>query len=177
MGFDIHMAVNLSARNVHDAALPETIGRMLHAHQVAPGALLLEITESAVMENPEEAISNLKELRDMGVRLSIDDFGTGFSSLTYLKRMPVHEVKIDRSFVMDMATNDEDAKIVRSIVDLGRNLGLAVVAEGVENQAAYDLLVATGCHMAQGYFISRPLPTTALTSWLSERLSLLQEAA
>ena len=177
MGLNLSVAVNLSARNLQDGQLPNTVRQQLHAHRVEPGSLILEITESAVMDKPEEAISNLQELRNMGVRLSIDDFGTGYSSLTYLKRIPVHEVKIDRSFVMDMAAHPEDATIVRSIVDLGHNLGLHVVAEGVENQADYDLLVAAGCDMAQGYFISRPLPADKFNSWLGEHLIALPKAA
>jgi len=177
LGFDLRVAVNLSARNVQDLDLPQVIAQLLCEYDVGADSLILEITESAVMENTEDAIANLKELRRMGVRLSIDDFGTGYSSLTYLKRMPVHQVKIDRSFVMDMAANSDDAKIVRSIVDLGHNLGLEVVAEGVENQATLDLLAASGCDLAQGYFISRPLIAEALITWLQERCPLLLHAA
>ena len=122
-GLKMRVAVNLSARNVQDAELATVIRRLLCRYAVGADSLILEITESAVMENPDHAISNLTELRRMGVQLAIDDFGTGYSSLTYLKRMPVHQVKIDRSFVTDMPTNHDDAEIVRSIVDLGHNLG------------------------------------------------------
>jgi diguanylate cyclase (GGDEF)-like protein/PAS domain S-box-containing protein len=167
-GYDLRMAVNLSARNLQDGNLPRVIKHLLRTHGVSSSSLVLEITESAVMDNPGEAIANLYELHRMGVLLSIDDFGTGYSSLTYLKKMPVHEVKIDQSFVRDMVQNVDDATIVRSIVDLGHNLGLRVVAEGVESQADYDLLVAIGCDMAQGYFISPPLPADRFVSWLSE---------
>ena len=124
------------------------------------------------MADPARSIALLHELRDLGVRLSVDDFGTGYSSLSYLKRLPVHEVKIDRSFVTGLRAEGEDIAIVRAIVDLGRHLGLEVVAEGVEDQATWDLLAAMGCDVVQGWHLARPMPTDQLPSWLSARASV-----
>lgn len=176
-GFNIDVAVNLSARNLQDNQLPAKIGELLAEFAVPAEKLILEITESAVMSNPDEAIFNLRRLRNMGVGLAIDDFGTGYSSLTYLKRMPVDEVKIDRSFVMDMVAKQEDATIVRAIVDLGHNLGLRVVAEGVESQADYDMLLAMECDLAQGFLISRPIPAAGFLPWLNARLAAKSNGA
>jgi EAL domain-containing protein (putative c-di-GMP-specific phosphodiesterase class I) len=119
------------------------------------------------MSDTARALNMLQSLRGVGMRLSIDDFGTGYSSLAYLKRLPVQEIKIDRSSVIDLAQNRDDAVIVRSTIDLGHNMGLAVVAEGVEDQQTWDLLKAWGCDLAQGYFISRPVPAEELLPWLS----------
>ena len=134
-----------------------------------PNQLELEITETTILADPFRVRQVLERLNEMGLRLSIDDFGTGYSSLAYLKRLPVHTIKIDRSFVMDMCENASDATIVRSTVDLGRNLGLEVVAEGVETQSAWDALRAQGCTLAQGYLISRPVPADDLLELLADR--------
>jgi EAL domain-containing protein (putative c-di-GMP-specific phosphodiesterase class I) len=125
-------------------------------------ALCLEITESAIMDEPQRALATLNTLSEAGFKLSIDDFGTGYSSLAYLKRLPVDELKIDRSFVMAMESDEDDAKIVRSTIDLAHNMGLTVVAEGVENAAVLQRLAALHCDEAQGYHMSRPLPVAEM---------------
>jgi diguanylate cyclase (GGDEF)-like protein/PAS domain S-box-containing protein len=168
-GWELSVAVNLSTRNLLDNELPEQIGTLLARHGVDASMLELEITESTMLEDPARTKAILERLSAMGIRLSIDDFGTGYSSLSYLKRLPVDEIKIDRSFVMNMVDDEDDATIVRSTIDLGRNLGLEVVAEGVESGPIWDRLSALGCTVAQGYFLSRPLPADELTPWLSER--------
>jgi len=122
-----------------------------------------------VMSDPQRAVDVLADLRALGVRLSLDDFGTGHSSLAYLKRLPLDEVKIDRSFVTDMAEDEDDAVIVRSTIDLARNLGLDVVAEGVETLEVLDVLAGLDCGAAQGYFLSRPVAPEALAAWVAER--------
>ena len=165
-GYDLTMAVNLSARNLHDMELPTSILALLAESGVAPQDLILEITESAVMTNPSNGLTILTQLDRMGVTLAIDDFGTGYSSLAYLKRLPVDELKIDKSFVTDMEENDNDAVIVRSTIDLAHNLGLKVTAEGVETQGAWDLLEILGCDNSQGYFMGKPMPAEKLEAWL-----------
>ena len=165
-GYDLTMAVNLSVRNLHDMELPASILALLAESGVAPQDLILEITESAVMTNPSGGLTILTELDRMGVTLAIDDFGTGYSSLAYLKRLPVDELKIDKSFVTDMEENDNDAVIVRSTIDLAHNLGLKVTAEGVETQGAWDLLEILGCDNSQGYFMGKPMPAEKLEAWL-----------
>ncbi len=165
-GYQLTMAVNLSARNLHDMTLPAAIESLLKVSGVAAEHLKLEITESAVMSNPVDGLAILTQLDRMGVTLSIDDFGTGYSSLSYLKQLPVDELKIDKSFVMDMEENENDAVIVRSTIDLAHNLGLKVTAEGVETQDAWDLLAILGCDRSQGYFMGRPMPVEKLMEWL-----------
>ena len=129
----------------------------------------LEITESIVMADPVRVLGVLKALRDMGIELALDDFGTGYSSLAHLKRLPVHELKIDKSFVMNMTRDDSDFVIVQSTIDLARNLRLRTVAEGVEDEASWDHLSRLGCDVAQGYFLSRPVPPSEFTSWLQAK--------
>jgi diguanylate cyclase (GGDEF)-like protein len=165
-GHALTMAVNLSARNLHDMELPASILALLAESGVPPECLTLEITESAVMANPSDGLTILTELDRMGVTLAIDDFGTGYSSLAYLKRLPVDELKIDKSFVMDMEANENDAVIVRSTIDLAHNLGLKVTAEGVETRGAWDTLSILGCDSSQGYFMGRPMPVEKLEAWL-----------
>jgi diguanylate cyclase (GGDEF)-like protein len=166
-GYDIDMAVNLSVRSVLDVHLPDQIAQVLDSHGVAPSSLTLEITESSVMADPARTIGILGRLSTLGARISVDDFGTGYSSLSYLKRLPADEVKIDRSFVAGMLTTASDAAIVRSTVDLARNLGLQAVAEGVEDVTTWESLVTLGCDFAQGYYISAPLPADRLVPWLA----------
>jgi diguanylate cyclase (GGDEF)-like protein len=165
-GLDLAVAVNLSMRNLHDAEIADMIRQLLIRWGVPASCLTIEITESSLMGDAARAMEVLDRLRAMGVSVSIDDFGTGYSSLAYLKRLPVHELKIDKSFVANMASDDHDAAIVRSTVGLAHDLGLRVVAEGVEDQPTWDLLVEVGCDVAQGYFISRPLPPLVLGEWL-----------
>ena len=167
-GYLLNMAVNLSARNLHDMELPASIHRLLVESGANPKHLTLEITESAVMSNPNDGLTILTELDRMGVKLAIDDFGTGYSSLAYLKRLPVDELKIDKSLVTDMEVNENDAVIVRSTIDLAHNLGLKVTAEGVETQEVWDLLSILGCDQSQGYLMGRPMSDEKLDAWLGE---------
>ena len=157
-GIDVRIAVNLSARDLMNRHLPETIANLLTKHRVGHDRLILEITESAIMEDPVHALGVLKALSDMGMTLSIDDYGTGYSSLAYLKSLPVQEIKIDKSFVLKLASSPGDEILVRSTIELGHNLGLKVTAEGIEDAAAMAILDAYGCETGQGYFISKPLP-------------------
>jgi EAL domain-containing protein (putative c-di-GMP-specific phosphodiesterase class I) len=176
-GHDLSVAVNLSARSLLDADLVDDIARALAGSGVHARKLVLEITETSVMSDAEYAMRVLQRLSSMGVTLAIDDFGTGYSSLAYLKRLPVDEVKIDKSFVLNMEHDDNDAVIVRSIIDLARNLGLRVVAEGVETTTSWDALRDMGCDIAQGYVISRPLPTEQFEVWLTTVTPRMLEAA
>jgi diguanylate cyclase (GGDEF)-like protein/PAS domain S-box-containing protein len=164
-GLPLRIAVNLSMRNLLDREFPRRLELLLESC----GLLELEVTESAMLANPKRAKLVLGELSALGVRLSIDDFGTGFSSLSYLRELPVDEIKIDRSFVMGMEQEGADVAIVRSTIDLGRNLGLDVVAEGVETQETWDRLRDLGCRTAQGYFLSRPVEPAVLAAWLGAR--------
>jgi diguanylate cyclase (GGDEF)-like protein/PAS domain S-box-containing protein len=165
-GLELSVAVNLSARNLLDFEFPGRVEELLARWEVGRGRLELEITESTMLADPARTKLILDRLSGMGIRLSIDDFGTGYSSLAYLKRLPVDEIKIDRSFVMNMAHDEDDAVIVRSTIDLGRNLGLEVVAEGVETVEAWDKLKALGCTIAQGYYLSPPVAPETLSQWL-----------
>src|SRR3712207_448598 len=142
---------------------------MLARHDVPPSSLRLEITEDSLMVDPERSAGVLAGLRAMGLELAIDDFGTGYSSLAYLQRLPVSELKIDRAFVTHLATSASDAAIVRSTVDMARNLGLRVVAEGIEDEAALALLREMGCDLAQGFHLGRPMPADALTAMVRGR--------
>ena len=164
-GREISVAVNISARSLLDLELPAAVMTVLRHHGVPPRLLTLEITESAIMGNPGRAREILLMLSDMGVQLAIDDFGTGYSSLAYLKTLPVHELKIDRSFVLNMVDNPNDAIIVRSVVDLGHNLGLRVVAEGVETEETARQLSNAGCTVAQGYLWGGPAPAADLDTY------------
>ena len=168
-GLDLNVAVNLSVRNLLDAHLPEAVAALLRKYELPASKLELEITESTIVADQIRALDVLARLDGMGVGLAVDDFGTGYSSLAYLKDLPVRELKIDRKFVNNMTEDGDDAFIVRSTIDLGRNLGLQVVAEGVETQEAWDQLAALGCDTAQGYFLSRPLPAVDLATWVDER--------
>lgn len=171
-GHPIGVAVNLSARSTMDLSLPEVIAKLLGEYGLEANSLTLEITEGQVVSDPGRTISVLERLNVIGVNVSIDDFGTGYSSLSYLPRLPVHEIKIDKSFVLNMSTHEGDASIVRSVIDLARNLGLRVVAEGVENHATWNELRAMGCEIGQGYFLSRPLPPEQFAAWLRAKHSV-----
>jgi diguanylate cyclase (GGDEF)-like protein len=166
-GIDIEVSINVSARELIQSSLPETFQALLQKHRVLPEWIWIEITESAIMDDPNHAIETLDRLHALGIRLSIDDFGTGYSSLSYLKRMPVDELKIDKSFVMGMAHHKDDETIVRSTIDLGHNMGLKVVAEGVEDEAMMLRLKDLRCDLAQGFHLSRPLPPAKLEVWLA----------
>jgi len=165
-GIDLTVAVNLSPRNLLDPGLLPNITKLLNTHNVSPARLILEVTESTVMSRPEAVLAVLTQLHELAIKLSIDDFGTGYSSLAYLKRLPLDELKIDQTFTSGLATNDEDAIIVRSTIDLAHNMGLRVVAEGVEDQEILDMLVILRCDIAQGYHMSRPVPAEELEQWL-----------
>jgi diguanylate cyclase (GGDEF)-like protein/PAS domain S-box-containing protein len=176
-GLEIGVAINISMRNLHDPQLPDTIADLLRAWDVPPATLLLEITETALMTNPARTMDVVMRLSELGIHLSIDDFGTGYSSLSYLKRLPVREIKIDKSFVRDMAHDENDAVIVRSTIDLGHNLGLQVVAEGVENCQALDQLEVLGCDLAQGFYMGTPMAAPELERWLGESAWGLEKRA
>ncbi len=164
----LRVAVNLSVRNLYDIELAPWLNTLLLDRGVDAGLLTLEITESELMDDPLYAMEVLGKLKALGVATSIDDFGTGYSSLAYLKNLPIDELKIDRSFVGSMVDDDSDLTIVRSTIDLSHNLGLDVVAEGVENAETLDRLADLGCDRAQGYHLSRPLTPSALITWLAD---------
>lgn len=165
-GIIMNIAVNVSARNLLDTQFPTHIAKLLPGDCRPSRSLRLEITETAIMEDPARAMSILQTLSDMGVGLSIDDFGTGYSSLAYLKQLPIDEIKIDKSFVIGMHADENDAVIVRSTIDLAHNIGLTVVAEGVEDQETFERLKSLGCDVAQGHYIGRPLPAAEFAVWL-----------
>ncbi|TCK18542.1 diguanylate cyclase (GGDEF)-like protein [Thiogranum longum] len=165
-GISVDVAVNVSTLNIQDEQFIKRLDRILGEHHIHPGQLQLEITESVIMSDTKRAQKTIRALDSMGVGISIDDFGTGYSSLAYLKRIPVDELKIDKSFVMDMEQDDNDAVIVRSTIDLAHNLGLEVTAEGVETAGALDLLDVLGCNYAQGYYICRPVPADKIAPWI-----------
>jgi EAL domain-containing protein (putative c-di-GMP-specific phosphodiesterase class I) len=156
-GTNVSIAVNLSMWNLDTPELPDQIASLLRSTGVPSGQLELEITESAIMDDPQRAMRTLKAIRELGVHFAIDDFGTGYSSLAHLKKMPVSSIKIDKSFTQNMESDNDSAVIVRAIVDLGHNLGLKVVAEGVETLAAKEMLLDFNCDEAQGYYFSRPV--------------------
>jgi EAL domain-containing protein (putative c-di-GMP-specific phosphodiesterase class I) len=170
-GLDVSVAVNLSMQNLLDLRLPNDIARLLTSWRLPPGSLELEITESTIMSDHRRAMSILTRLNKMGVTLSIDDFGTGYSSLAYLQELPVSAVKIDKSFVMTMDTDPGNATIVQSTIDLGHNLGLKVIAEGVETERCYGELSRMGCDYAQGFFLSKPLSPQKMGLWLDVFMS------
>jgi diguanylate cyclase (GGDEF)-like protein len=162
---ELKIAINLSTRDLMDGDFPAKIDALLAKYGVPRSGFCLEITESAIMDDPQRAEATLDQLAASGFKLSIDDFGTGYSSLAYLKSLPVNELKIDKSFVMGMEKDESDAKIVRSTIDLAHNLGLTVVAEGVENAHIYRLLADLQCDEAQGYYMGKPMLSTDFTAW------------
>jgi diguanylate cyclase (GGDEF)-like protein len=166
LGLDLHVAVNLAARNLLDAGLPQEVDDLLRRHDVPADLLVLEVTERGVMVDPERAALVLAEVRALGAGVSIDDFGTGHASLAYLARLPATELKIDRSFVSSACGDPQADAIVRAISDLGRRFGLSVVAEGIETDEAMEHFMRIGCAVGQGYRISRPLPAAAITARL-----------
>ncbi|MEQ1546471.1 bifunctional diguanylate cyclase/phosphodiesterase [Methyloglobulus sp.] len=167
-GLPIKISVNLSAKDLHDPELPDLISGVAVAAGIKPEWIMLEITEGSVMSEPENALVIIQRLHEMGYRFSIDDFGTGYSSLAYLKKLPLTEIKIDKSFVMDILTSENDAAIVKATVNLGHNLGLMVTAEGVENKETMTRLMDYGCDVAQGFFLSKPLSVENFNQWVHE---------
>jgi diguanylate cyclase (GGDEF)-like protein len=167
-GIDLKVSVNLSTKDLMDLRLAEKLERTLSRSSLEPATLCLEITESAIMDDPQRALATLQRLDAMGHPLSLDDFGTGYSSLAYLKTLPLHQLKIDRSFVMAMEHDRADLKIVRSTIDLAHNLGYSVVAEGVETAQTWAILRALKCDEAQGYFMARPMPEEEFAHWLDQ---------
>jgi diguanylate cyclase (GGDEF)-like protein/PAS domain S-box-containing protein len=167
-GRDIRVSVNLSARDLFDPLLPDRVESLLRLNVLPPDRVVLELTETSVMEDREEAARVLGRLHDAGLRISIDDFGTGYSSLAYLSRLPVDQLKVDRAFVSRMTTEPRDHLVVGTIVQLARNLGLEVVAEGVEDSATREELLRIGCQLGQGFGIARPMPAAALLRWLDD---------
>ena len=166
--FELTISTNISARSLSDPAFLDYVVETFRDGDISPRSLVLEITESAVMADPEQAMHAVTRLTRMGFGFSIDDFGTGYSSLAYLKRLPASEIKIDKSFVTDMSFDENDAVIVRSTIDLAHNMGRRVVAEGVEDQDTLDLLAILGCDQVQGYYISKPMKWSELGDWLRE---------
>jgi len=165
---DFTIAVNLSPALLSDNEIVDVVASAINIWNIRPASLVLEVTEGAMMKNPALSMDILQKLSAMGVGISIDDFGTGYSSLSYLKNLPAKEIKIDRSFVMNMLEDPRDTKIVRAAIDLAHNLELHVVAEGIEQQGMQDKLTEMGCDYGQGYHIAKPMPEDALKQWLSE---------
>ncbi len=168
-GLFLTISVNVSTQDLWRADLPKLIGDLLTRHRLPIDALSLEITESNVMEEPMASLQSLTALRNMGIHLAIDDYGKGYSSLSYIQKLPVQELKVDREFIASMESNAENAVIVQSTIDLGHKFGLKVVAEGVETEAQQDMLTLMGCDQVQGYFLSRPLVAQQIESWIQAR--------
>jgi diguanylate cyclase (GGDEF)-like protein len=174
-GVILNMAVNIASQNLMEDDFPKRVGEILSETQAHPSWLELEITETGVMTNPVLAAETIRQLSTMGIQISIDDFGTGYSSMAYIAKLFVAKIKIDKSFVMDMTKNSTDAVIVRAAIDLGHNLGLKVVAEGVEDQATWEQLKALGCDVAQGYHLTRPVAADQLIEWIRKSPWSLEE--
>jgi EAL domain-containing protein (putative c-di-GMP-specific phosphodiesterase class I) len=168
-GIDVRVAVNVSASLLRDVELPELVARALATWSIPPDRLTIEVTESALMIDVERSLGVMQELKQLHVRLSIDDFGTGYSSLAYLRRMPLDELKIDKTFVQNMLGNKADVQIVRSVIDLAHNFELEAVAEGVEDLATLEMLADLGCDVIQGYHYARPMPLAQLRKWWATR--------
>ena len=168
-GHEYTVAVNLSARNLNDDRIVKLLPELLEKYDTPSGMLELEITETALMHDPERALSYLHQIAALGIHLSIDDFGTGYSSLSYLRDLPIHKLKLDREFIMDMISNEQGAKIVETIISLSKDLRLTVIAEGVEDQKTLDILRKMNCNQAQGYYICRPNTWDKIDHWLKER--------
>ncbi|MGH9798024.1 MAG: putative bifunctional diguanylate cyclase/phosphodiesterase [Candidatus Polarisedimenticolia bacterium] len=170
-GLIASVSANVSARNLHDPRFPEEVEGLLATWGTPPERLVLEITESAILQNERRSAESLKHLRSLGLELALDDFGTGYSSLTHLRRLPFSEIKIDQSFVKEIATRADDAAIVRATSHLGHSLGIRVAAEGVEDALSLDCLRSIGCDLAQGYYLGRPADAASLSSRLPRAAS------
>lgn len=176
-GFDdLRLAVNLSTVQLRHNALPRVVSNLLQMHRLPPRSLELEVTETGLMEDISTAAQHLLSLRRAGALIAIDDFGTGYSSLSYLKSLPLDKIKIDKSFVQDLLLDDDDATIVRAIIQLGKSLGMQVIAEGVETVEQETYIIAQGCHEGQGYLYSKPLPARELTLYLKQARRLAEAA-
>lgn len=171
LGIHLNIAINIAAKNLKEADFHQFICQSLMSANVPAEKITLEVTESSVVEDPEAAIKLLSEFKDHGMKISIDDYGTGYSSLAQLKQLPVHELKIDKSFIQRLEHDDDDQIIVRSTIELAHNMGLHVVAEGIEDEFSLNWLIEHGCELAQGYYISKPKPAIELTSWLLDRIN------
>ncbi|MCE6979995.1 GGDEF domain-containing protein [Pseudomonas frederiksbergensis] len=167
-GFELRMAVNLSTVQLHHAELPRVVNNLLQMYRLPPRSLELEVTETGLMEDISTAAQHLLSLRRSGALIAIDDFGTGYSSLSYLKSLPLDKIKIDKSFVQDLLDDDDDATIVRAIIQLGKSLGMQVIAEGVETAEQEAYIISEGCHEGQGYHYSKPLPARELSAYLKQ---------
>jgi EAL domain-containing protein (putative c-di-GMP-specific phosphodiesterase class I) len=165
---DLRMAVNLSTVQLHHAELPRVVNNLLQIYRLPPRSLELEVTETGLMEDISTAAQHLLSLRRSGALIAIDDFGTGYSSLSYLKSLPLDKIKIDKSFVQDLLDDDDDATIVRAIIQLGKSLGMQVIAEGVETAEQEAYIISEGCHEGQGYHYSKPLPARELSAYLKQ---------
>lgn len=170
------VAVNLSANILHHPHLVEIVTRAMNIWGTQPGNLILEVTESAMMHDPAASLRTLQMLHDQGITISVDDFGTGYSSLAYLKKLPIRELKIDKSFVLNMHNDRDDESIVRAIIDLSHTLGVAVVAEGIENADTLDRLTRMGCDYGQGFFIAKPMPADGMREWVASRDAAIAQA-
>jgi EAL domain-containing protein (putative c-di-GMP-specific phosphodiesterase class I) len=166
-GLHLRAAINVSVRDLHTGEIVDRLGERLRQCGIGPDQIQLEITEGALMADPRRVLTTLRRLDRLGVALSLDDFGTGYSSMQHLRRLPLSEVKIDRSFVLGMSADSDDEAIVRSIIELSGALGLRVVAEGVEDERTFRLLARMGCDVAQGWYYARPMPADELALWLS----------
>ena len=164
-GLRLSLSVNLSVRHLTDLSLPDQVDQILRSHRVPAELVTLEVTESTIMNDPTRAVTVLSMLRALGVKLAVDDYGTGYSSLAYLKRLAVDELKIDKSFIIGMLAEDESTVIVRSTIELGHNLGLRVIAEGVESAEIWQGLLPLGCDLLQGYHLSRPMKAEDTIAW------------
>jgi EAL domain-containing protein (putative c-di-GMP-specific phosphodiesterase class I) len=176
-GHDVNIAVNVSARNLLDTSLPGKIHDILTLHGLQPQWLELEITESSIMADPARSLQVLSKIHDIGVTLAIDDFGTGYSSLAYLQKLPVDNLKIDRSFVNDMGEQEESLSIVSAIIALAHNLKLTVTAEGIEDHNLLAKLTEMGCDYAQGFYVGKPMPHDKAGIWLQQGFRARQTAA
>ena len=162
------VAVNLSPSLLTNRSIVEVVSNAVNIWSIDPSSLILEVTEGAMMMNPKKSLEILNEFHQLGFGVSIDDFGTGFSSLAYLKNLPADEINIDKSFVMNMANDSKDASIVKAAVDLGHTLDLKIVAEGVEDEKTLDLLAEMGCDFAQGFYMAKPMPGDDLIAWMED---------
>jgi EAL domain-containing protein (putative c-di-GMP-specific phosphodiesterase class I) len=167
-GEDLSCSINISARGLNHFQFEEPIIELMNQHVISPQQVMFEITESVIMLDPDEALVSLTQMKEAGFKLAIDDFGTGYSSLNYLKTLPVDYLKIDLDFIRNLHQSEEDQEIVRAIITSAQALGLKVIAEGVETQAAFKWLQAEGCGYAQGFYFAKPMPTEEVSEWLKK---------